>query len=515
MTLLARRAGALSRAALVLLQIAAAGTSVHGDQTATTTIVRQAERLRDEGQLGKAADLLRAHLARQPDDGEAARVLAQTLYWLHDVAGARSLYVDSMKRHPEDTTLRLQFGRMLLETRAWSESRAILTPLRNRPATRTEATLLLGTLAYWEGDLTAARRLFVDVLTTQPTHAEARRQLEEIESISAPWIRLSAGVRHDDQPLDRLSGGVEAGWYATPLVPITIRTEPVAFRDEDSTTTRLWSTEASVRGYAPRSRLEFDMGGGVLTRPGQSTSDGWVGHGSLGVRFAPTVVLRGTVERRPYLHTPESIASPVTVRAARGVLGWTDPRGWLAEAGIERQFYDDDNAVTASYAWLLAPLVHRRRGDFQVGYAFGYADADESRFVLATPVQPVPPSNPRFDLTGRYVPYFTPDDQRTHSIAVAGSVRGASGANLSVNASLPIHATEKAPQLTVVSGAVVRTTFERTYSPWSVRAAVAVPLAARVTLGFSGDIGRTAFYEWASGDVQLTVKLRRHAREQP
>jgi hypothetical protein len=515
MTSLARHAGVLSRAALVLLLSAAASISVHGDQTATTNGVREAERLRDAGQLAKAADLLRAHLARQPDDGEAARVLAQTLYWLHDVAGARSVYVASISRHPDDTALRLQFGRMLLETRAWSEARAILTPLRNRAATRTEATALLGTLAYWEGDLTAARRLFVEVLTAQPTHAEARRQLEEIDSVSAPWIRVSAGVRHDDQPLDRLSGGVEAGWYATPLVPIAIRTEPLAFRDDVSTVTRLWSTEASVRGYAPRSRVEFDVGGGVLTRPNQATAEGWVAHAGLGVRVAPTVALRGRVERRPYLNTPTSISTPVRVRAVQGLVAWTDPRGWLAEAAVEQQYYEDSNSVISSYAWLLAPVVHRARGDFQVGYAFGYADARESRFVLARVVQPVPRTDPRFDFAGEYVPYFTPDDQRTHSLVVAGAVRGGSGAHVTLNASLPIHATEQAPQLSLVNGQLTRTSFERTYSPWTVRASAAVPLASRVTLGFSGDIGRTAFYEWAGGDVQLTIKLRRHTREQP
>jgi hypothetical protein len=43
--------------------------------------ITQAQRLRDAGNFAAAADLLRAQMAQNPEDGEAARLLAQTLYW--------------------------------------------------------------------------------------------------------------------------------------------------------------------------------------------------------------------------------------------------------------------------------------------------------------------------------------------------------------------------------------------------------------------------------------------------
>lgn len=494
-----------SRSRIVLVAVLlASGAAIHADQTAADQAIREADRLRNAGQLTAAVELLRSQLSRQPDDGGAARMLAQTLYWLHDVQGARAVYDAALTRHPEDTTLRLQYARMLLETREWGRIPSLVEPLQRSPATRPEATALLGTLAYWQGDLTRARRLFRDTLALDPSHPDARRQLQEINAASAAWVRVAASARHDDQPLDRVGGGVEAGWYLTPLVPITVRTEPIAYRPNEAATTRLWSTEAAIGGYAPASRLEFDAGGGVLTRPGQATREGWVGHAALGLRPASSLVVRGRVERRPYLNTSESIDRPVAVRAVAGAVAWTDPRGWLAEATFERQLFPDDNVVRSASAWLLAPIVHRPRGDLQAGYAFGYATSDESRFVLATTRQSVPAIDPRFDLSGRYSPYFTPDDQRTHAIAVAATIRGANRARVSLGGSVPLHATERAPVFVVVNGVPARKFYERSYSPWTARGAVTVPVGTRVSVGFSGETGRTAFYEWVQGEVTVT-----------
>jgi cytochrome c-type biogenesis protein CcmH/NrfG len=130
---------------VLILLIAAVATS---DAAAQAPAVRDAERFRTEGDLNAAVNVLRDHLTRQPNDGEAARLLAQTLYWQHDIAGAERAYEEALRRHPEDSTLRLQYGRMLVETRAWNRARVLLTPLIQQPATHIDATMLLGTMAY-------------------------------------------------------------------------------------------------------------------------------------------------------------------------------------------------------------------------------------------------------------------------------------------------------------------------------------------------------------------------------
>ena len=495
------------RTALDLVLILLIATLAASDAAAQAPAVRDAERFRTEGDLDAAVSVLRDHLTRQPNDGDAARLLAQTLYWQHDVAGAERAYEEALRRHPEDSTLRLQYGRMLVETRAWNRARVLLTPLVQQPATHLDATMLLGTMAYWQGNLTEAKALFADVVAQTPDHAEARRLLQEIATLSASWVRVAAGLRHDDQPLDRFGGGFEAGWFTTPLVPVTIRVEPLAFRLTDERVRRLWSTEAGVSTFFPHSRLELEAAGGVLRRDGDVDAMTWTGRAGGGIRAGSKVILRGRVERRPYLNTTASLDVPVMVQSARGLINWTDPRGWLAEAGVDVQRFPDENVVRNAYGWLLAPLVHASRGELQAGYAWGWANARESRFVLASPVQAIPPADPTFDLSGRYVPYFTPDDQMAHSVTAAASIGASDGTNLRVSGSYAIRATEQAPFFTVINGVVTRLSYERTYSPWTGRATLTAPVGSRVRIGIGGEVGRTAFYEWASADLYVLYRF--------
>lgn len=499
-------------AAFVAAGLAAPATPA---QAAPPQAVAEAQRLRDSGNLDGAVAILRTQIARQPDDGDAARLLAQTLYWQKDIEGARRIYEDALLRHPGDTTLRLQYGRMLAETRQWTQAEALLTPLREGAATRAEANTLLGTIAYWRGDLTRAARLFRDAIAVDANQPDARRQLSEIVAATAPWIRLASSVRHDDQPLDRLALGVESGWFATPLIPVTVRVEPMAFRVPDRGVRTLWSGELGVTAYIPPARLETEVAGGVLHRgSGPSAPDDsagatdWRGRAALGIRLAPGLTIRGRAERVPYLHTTSSIATPIMTDAASGVVR-LDTRGWLGEAAVQAERFPDGNRVSSAYGWLLAPLVHRDRATLQAGYAFGRANADESRFVLVASNQPYAPSDPRFNTAGRYVPYYTPMHLLTHSVAAAAALRPVRSAIVRLSGSYALRASDEAPQFSTAGGQLQRLAVPRTFSPWRAESTVDLTLRDGLTLGLGGEMGRTAFYTWATADIRVTYRFVR------
>lgn len=479
-------------------------------QAQAGNVLIEAQRLRDAGNFVAAAQLLRIQLARHPDDGEAERLLAQTLYWMKDVEGARVVYEAALVRHPQDTTLRLQYARMLAETGQRSRARALLAPLTEASATRSEADTLLGTIAYWEGDLTTAERLFTEALQANPTQTDARRQLHAIQTMTAPWVRVSSGLRHDDQPLDRIGVGIEAGWFATPVLPVSVRVEPMEYRLPTGTTRRLWSAEVAIANFFPAARLETEVAGGVLQRSGGVDVSDWQGRAVVGVRLTPNLTLRGRVERAPYLYTLSSLDTPVMTQTAAALLHWSDGRGWLGEAAHEQQRFPDANVITTTYAWLLAPLVYRDRGaEIQTGYAFATGNADQSRFVLASAAQPYPPSDPRFDTAGQYVPYYTPAHLVTHSAIAAVALRPSSTITLRLSGAYPIRATDDAPRF-VVSGAQVQpTTYARTFSPWNARTSLEIALRDGLTITASGELGRTPFYSWATADVHMTYRFTR------
>jgi Tfp pilus assembly protein PilF len=483
----------------------ASGLLTVADVTAAaqSAAVTDARRLRDKGDLDAAVRALQRRLKVAPDDREALRLLAQTLYWLKDSAGARKIYEQALNRDPRDIPLRVEYAQMLAETGDRRAARRILTaaPDVERSA---PATALLGTLAYWDGDFVTAARLFEQTLRLDASHAEARRQLQEIRAAAASWLRLSPAVAHDDQPIDRRTAELEAGMWLTPLTPVRIRFSG-SQHVGGATTRRAWSVEAELRHYLAGARLDLEAAGGfVRRRVGGEDDPEWIGRGVIGFRLPNQLTLRGRVERVPYFATIASLRSRILVDSAAAELHWNSGRGWVGQAAIARQTYPDDNTTAVRYAWLLAPIVRQPHVDLQAGYAVAYEHAEVSRFVPAANAAPDPVT---FAIAGNYDPYYTPARVMRHSAAAALRVRASPRVTVRLNGSYAFRATEDAPVLFSVNGGVDRFFFEREFHPWEGRGSVEIAATPRTAVAVTAEAGRGAFYRSRSAAVQLTYRF--------
>ena len=328
----------------------------------------EARALRSRGEFAEAIGVLRRHLIARPDDGDAARMLAQTLYWNREFDAARDAYESALQRHTGDQQVRVDYAEMLVAIGDARRARAILSSML--AATQMAAVpALLGTLAYHSGDFTAAARLYEQALQLDPTHERARAHLQEIRAVSAPWIRVAPAFWHDDQPLDRRAVEIEGGWFLTPLTPIRVRLTPTTYPG-NSTPVSLWTSEVELRHSAPQARIEVEAAAGILRRSVDAESSAeWTGRGSIGVRAPGHVTIRLRAERAPYLYTTASLETEVGVDTISGGADLRHPRGWLGTVAVERHRYPDGNVVHASFAWLLAPLIQSARFDLQAGYA--------------------------------------------------------------------------------------------------------------------------------------------------
>lgn len=491
-------------ATFVALGVSLAPAAAASSQRALSLdTITDAQRLRDAGNLTAAAQVLRALVTRRPDDGEAARLLAQTLYWLKDLKGARAVYESTIARHPQDTATRLQYARMLAETGERARAHDHLMPLLQVPAIGADAATLMGLLAYWDGDYATARGWFTAALQSNPNQEEARRSLQDILTVTAPWIRVSSTGWHDNQPLDRLGLGVEAGWSIRPLTELTARVQPTQYQ-RDNVMRTITTAEIGVSHHIAPSRIDVELAAGAVWRPDARGSE-WTGRAGLGLRLPQHLTVRGRFERRPYLNTRASLDAPVAIQTLTGVVQ-LDQRGWLGEATYQREHYPDSNVAQAVYGWLLAPLT-RGRG-LQGGYAFSFSNAESTRFVLRSPLQPYSPDDPRFSTVGHYVPYYTPNHLITHSATGAVTVRTGRAVTVRMDGSYALRATENTPYFIVVNGQVVPSTYLRTFHPWNGRGSLEIKLHDSLTLIPTGEIGHAAFYSWATAGLQLTYRFR-------
>ena len=453
--------------------------------------VAEAASLRDRREFAAAAEMLRVILLREPENGDAARMLAQTLYWLGDSRGARALYEERMQKHPGDFTLRLEYARMLVETRADTRAMDILTPLLDVPEARGRAAALTGTLYYWNGEYTRAKRHFIDALAADTGLFDARRQLSEINVASSPWIVVGASGLSDDQPLDRLQGEIEGGFYLNPLTTLSATARPMYFSTTDVASLTAVVADAGISLSIPSSRLETRFGGGVVQRFDSGASPDWTGRASVTLRLPSHVFIEAHADRSPYFWTAGSVSVPSMTERAAIVAGLANPREWLAESAYRIERHEDGNQVRTAYAWMLVPLVRASGASFGAGYSISWQDSDESRYG------------------GTYFPYYTPENILTHSVLTSVTLRPSPKGTFRLNGSYGFAAREDAPRLVGVIELNQPIAFvRRDFKPWNAQASYETALSDATSLTFAVQSMKTAFYRATSGGLRFTYRFR-------
>ena len=484
-----------------------------GAQTGTVPVdtIAEARRLRDASDFAGAAALLRSYVESHPDDPGSARFAALMAYWSKDRAGADSVYARAIANHPNDPDLRLEYGRFLLETGKGDRAEEILAPFTAKDSTPftpqqlSRARTLLGTAAYWRGDFTLARNEFRNAIALDSSAAEARRQLLEIESVAASWIRLGTDVWDDDQPLRFATFNAEGGWYLDPLTPLGVRARSSIY-DVDGVSESVLTAEASVTSYFPRAHVDLDAAAGVLERSFDESTD-WTGRFTLGARLPHTMVLRASYARAPYTSTVRSLSRAIMVQTLEGNARWGTTRGWSGELAARYATYPDDNHVSTAFGWILAPVSRRETAMLHVGYGFSAQNSAENRFAPRGDISVLPGQGPT-TVPGEYNPYYTPQNLLVHSALATTSLRAGRQVVIEAGGSYGFSAHDDAPVLIAVPTpptTTVQTTFyDRSFNPWNARGSIDWMATPAVRLAVRVEHGRDAFYAFTTGRLELT-----------
>jgi tetratricopeptide (TPR) repeat protein len=474
--------------------------------------------LRNSGDFAGAIGLLRAHLATHPDDGDALRLLAETLYWQKDFSGAREVSERALLVHPEDTELRLQYARMLVETGFPARAKEVLAGVTS-VSTGGRSDAILATLAYWDGDLVEADRLAVSAIAAGDSDPAMRKIHADIAVLSAPWLGVTPSFQHDDQPIDRTSVAAEVGWFPIASTSISIHARGLRFQLSDTAARTTEMAEIALSHYAAAARMELALSAGGVARSFASSSD-VIGSAGVAWRLPIHVKFGVRAQRAPYFETEASLSQSVMTNTGVAYAQLDHPRGWLGEAAYQYQRYPDANSSTGGYLWLLAPLVNSSELRLRAGYAGSVQTSSSSRFSLVNPNQPFLPGDSRFDLTGSYQPYYTPIDLQSHSAVAAIEAHLSPVVTFYANGSYAFHATESHPVLVVVTtvspatATVQRVSYTRTFNPWDAHASLQMKASNDVKIVASGYLFRTGFYSASAASISLVYSFAERAIRQ-
>jgi Flp pilus assembly protein TadD, contains TPR repeats len=474
--------------------------------------------LRDSGNFAAAVHVLREHLATYPDDGDALRLLAETLYWERNFAEARAVSEHALALHPDDTTLRLQYGRMLIETGFPARAREVLAGLTSA-STGGRSDALLATLAYWNGDLVEADRLARLSMAAGDSDPAVRKIHADIAVLTAPWLSMTPSYQHDDQPIDRESVAVEAGWFPIASTSVSIHARGLRFQLGDTATRTAETAEIVLNHYVAAARMELAISAGAVERSFGSSSD-VIGSAGVAWRLPMHATFGARAQRAPYFETESSLSQSVVTNTVVAYAHLDHPSGWLGEAAYQYVRYPDANSSTGGYGWLLAPLIHSSTVSFRAGYAGSVQTSASSRFSLTNPNQPFRPGDSRFDLTGSYQPYYTPVDLQSHSGVAFLETHLNPVVTFDASGSYAFQATESHPMLLVVTTGspstptVERLSYTRSFNPWDAHASLQLKTSNDLRLVASGYLFHTGFYSASGASLALVYSFAERAIRQ-
>lgn len=401
---------------------------------------------------------------------------------------------------PQNVGLQLEYARMLAETGGSDRAREILIPLTLREASAAGALELLGTMNYWEGDWTAARKFFVEALARDPGNREARRQLNEIAITTASTASLGFQYGDDTQPLRRLTLTGEVDFHLTPLQRLRFRAEP-QFVNVSDTAKSVFTADVTWKAFFPSS-LETELSAGIVTRSFDDKADlTW--KGLLGVRLQTHVVVRATAERLASLYTSASFSTPVMTTSGGLELGWNHPSGGMGRASLELIRFPDDNTLRRLSGWILIPLSGPAPVRFSFGYGFNAQHAEENLFTLVGGA----PSFP-----GSYIPYYTPTNLSVHSLLGLLRIKLSSATEFQLNGSYGVFAREDAPSFVADTTPPQRTSvervfFQRDFHPFNVKATLTAGVSSSGSLVLEAVHSSNTFYEFTHVNLKFSHRF--------
>jgi tetratricopeptide (TPR) repeat protein len=493
---------------LVVIGVGLLAHSAAGQPTHDARVPIQARALEEARDFSGAVRLLAPHVREHPEDARAWQALAQNLYWAGNVAAARAEFDLATARHPHDTHLRVAYGRMLVDLNEGPAATEVLVPVRagGDSSAVGEAERLLGTLAYWRGDVSAAERQFRRSLELDSGDRDALRRLDEIRDQRRPWLKVAGGLQSDSQGIEGRGLSAEFGLSLTPQQSAGVRVSSRRFELEDvGGGTSAHEAAISHRAYWPALRLETDLAAGLLSRAPLGRAD-WTGRAGLGVRLGRGFTLTAAAQRAAYFYTEASLYEPVTTSTASLGLAWADRSGWSAHAGAYRTAFPDDNAQQRVSLRVLAPVASGAWGGVRAGYVFDYQHAEDSRYTLALGGPSRPRSSPPAE--GHYAPYYTPNRLHAHSASWALELRPHRRVSVHGGGSYGFFAVEQAPYvyLSGPGGAYVRDFYENRFTPWEAQGSVQLHVGPSATIGLEVGHMRLAYYD--ATHAGLTLRYR-------
>ncbi|RZK23072.1 MAG: tetratricopeptide repeat protein [Hymenobacter sp.] len=409
-----------------------------------TDTLALAHRLTNEQAFAKAATLLVPYEKAHPTATDAVRLHLQLLYWLHRLPEAGQLYHRAIRQQPGATSLQLDYGRILYETKQDPQAQQILGPLLQKEPANVEALTMLGIMQYRAGNLAQAAGYLNQVLAAYPDNPTAKLFADKVKAARAPYLQLYSTYRADDQPLKWLENKVEVGSSRSSLLAPSLQAV-------------LWSTRDSSGGFRQHAEVlvgnkstllnqksGIQLTAGVFKHAAQPTP-AFVGQATLHYKLPKGFSLEAAGSRAPYFFTIGSGRAAVLYGQVMGAVLFQSNKGWQGRVQAAENYFPGRNRLVGLSAWVLSRALALGPVHVKGGYSFGYNDAQYNTYAPVRSAAQIAASGQ--PVAGTYGAYFTPDQQLIHSLLLNADAQAGRRCWLSLKGSVGVFAHAQNPYL--------------------------------------------------------------------
>jgi hypothetical protein len=195
-------------------------------------------------------------------------------------------------------------------------------------------------------------------------------------------------------------------------------------------------------------------------------------------------------------------------------LNWSGKKGWMGRLGYDiNDFYGENNKIHSSGFWLVSPSLKIARTETRLGYAYSYSTSDEDRFTPAKSLTEILGSwVTTRQITGYYMPYFTPKDQSVHSAIFLIGYKPVRNFETGLKITYGFRGTTQNPYFFLNRKDnneifIQKAFYEDTFKPYDGKIYIDWLLSRKITLKTEYALMSTYFYKSHSGLVSLLVRL--------
>ncbi len=454
-------------------------------------------------QYSQAIDLLKAYESYHPAEVNSIRLHAQVLYWMNDYDSAFQLYEKTLNQNP-NPFIKLDYARMLFELSRIQRAKEILTEYLRTDKTNIEANNMMGTISYWNGNSSKAKEYFRTVLKRYPRNEWAVKYMKEINAVTAPFLKIHADYNDDTQPLQSVIPGIETGWYLSNWLSPTL-----AFQFQHSKDSAIsydaYSFQLSNPFSFSKINTQLVLSSGGFKSPSDHSIH-WIGGIELNKKAFHNFTITGLAERKPYLYTVSSLQNSVIQNNYAAAIGFEKKRSWHGRAAYNIQDFSDNNTIQTFSSWLLTPPIQFSLFEFRIGYANNFSNSKENRYTSVKSIQEIIAGDTM--ITGIYKSYFTPKNQRVHSILSNLTFKPSNSLQFILNASFGISAMADNPYLFLDKDfnneVIINRGFTSTYyKPLSLNGKINYIISDKLILDAGYTYEKTLFYTIRNANMSL------------